>query len=118
MTTQSLRGTYAEQIDAWCDRFEGCTRIGELAPRQRATALGVIQRLRLVPGVSMEAVIADGTGRLRATFTGGDEMPGLELGRGLRLEGTVCTESGEPMMRNPSWWVVRDPYSCAEQDAG
>ncbi len=104
----------ADQLDAWCHLFEGCTRINELQPRQRATALGVIQRLRLVPGESIEAIISDGTARLRAVWTGTDAMSGLELGRGLRVEGTVCTDSGQAVMRNPTWCVVRDPYACSD----
>ncbi len=112
-TTGAHADTMSRQIDSWCQLFEGCTRINELQGRQHATALGVIQRLRLVPGESMEAVISDSTGRLRAVWTGREVMAGLELGRGLRLEGTVCTENGTPMMRNPTWCLVRDPYECA-----
>ena len=106
----------ADQLDAWCTLFEGCTRINALVPRQHATALGVIQRLRLVPDESMEAVIDDGTGRLRVVWTGSDPLNGLELGRGLRVEGTVSLDSGQKLMRNPTWCVVRDPYACAEKE--
>lgn len=117
MTTTHSAAQTKDQLDAWCHLFEGCTRIEELAPRQRATALGVIQRLRLVPGESMEAIISDGTGRLRAVWTGAEAINGLELGRGLRVEGTVCTEQGQPIMRNPTWCVVRDPYACGKDTA-
>ncbi len=103
----------AKKLDNWCHLFEGCTRIQELQGRQEAVALGVIQRLRLVPGESMEATITDGTGKLRAVWTGREVLSGLELGRGLRLEGTVCLESGVPVMRNPTWCLVRDPYACS-----
>jgi hypothetical protein len=103
------------QLDAWCQLFDGCTRIADLQPREHATALGVIERLRLVPGESIEAVVSDGTGRLRATWTAREALPGLELGRGLRLEGTVCTDSGTALMRNPTWCLVRDPYACQEE---
>ena len=115
MPSTATQGSYLNHLNDWCALFDGCTRIADLVPRQDATALGVIQRLRLIPGESMEAVIFDGTGRLRATFTGVDTMTGLELGRGLRVEGTVCIDSGEALMRNPSWCVVSDPYACAEQ---
>ena len=98
------------QLERWCELFVGCTGINELVGRQHATTLGVIQRLRYVPGESMEAVITDGTGRLRAVWSGREELAGLELGRGLRLEGTVCTDDSTPLMRNPTWCVVRDPY--------
>lgn len=115
LPNEHASNSYTEQLGQWCSLFEGCTRIADLDPRHHATALGVIQRLRLVPGESIEAVIYDGTGRLRVVFTGTDTMAGLELGSGLRVEGTVCVESGQPMMRNPTWCVVRDPYACADQ---
>lgn len=110
--------TWTESLHDWCELFDGCARIADLAPRRHATAIGVIERLRLVPGESMEATITDGTARLRAVFTGGEVVPGLELGRGLRLQGTVCTESGQAVMRNPTWCLLRDPYACAEDLAG
>lgn len=109
--------TMRRQLDSWCQLFDGCTRIEDLESRAHATALGVIQRLRYVPGESMEAVVSDGTGRLRAVWTGREVMSGLELGRGLRLEGTVCTEGGDRVMRNPTWCLVRDPYGCAGEAA-
>lgn len=104
----------SRQIESWCQLFDGCTRIADLRSRTSATALGVIQRLRYVPGESMEVVVSDGTGRLRAVWTGREVISGLELGRGLRLEGTVCTDGGTPLMRNPTWCLVRDPYGCGD----
>ncbi|CAN5333235.1 hypothetical protein BH23ACT9_BH23ACT9_23340 [soil metagenome] len=114
MSTKSPNETLRRQLDTWCQLFDGCTRIDVLESRQHATALGVIQRLRYVPGESIEAVVSDGTGKLRAIWTGREVMTGLELGRGLRLEGTVCRDSGTPIMRNPTWCVVRDPYECGD----
>ncbi|HUG85382.1 MAG TPA: hypothetical protein VMM13_12500 [Euzebya sp.] len=111
-SSASPRHDTHQQLDQWCQLFEGCTRIHQLQGRQHATTLGVIERLRYVPGESMEAIISDGTGRLRAVWTGREELAGLELGRGLRLEGTVCTDGATPLMRNPTWCVVRDPYNA------
>ncbi|WP_370327809.1 hypothetical protein [Euzebya sp.] len=113
-TSQKSDRSRIAQLESWCELFEGCTRLNELEPRQQAVALGVIQRLRLVPGESMEAVVTDGTGKLRVVWTGPEVLTGLELGRGLRLEGTVCRDGGMPTMRNPTWCLVRDPYSCSE----
>lgn len=115
LISDKVAGTRVRQLQSWCELFEGCTRIAELEPRQHAVALGVIQRLRLVPGESMEAVLTDGTAKLRAIWTGPDVLTGLELGRGVRLEGTVSTEAGTPVMRNPTWCLVRDPYSCSDE---
>jgi hypothetical protein len=108
-------GQMRHHLESWCQLFEGCTRIADLRGREHAVALGVIQRLRLVPDEYVEAVVTDGTGRLRARWTGRDAVQGLELGGGLRLEGTVCTEGGSPVMRNPTWCLVRDPFRCGEE---
>ena len=106
--------TSQAQLSAWWKLFDGCTHISELTGREQSTTLGVIQRIRLVPGQSMEATISDGTGRLRAVWTEVEVMNGLELGRGLRLQGTVCADDDTPVMRNPTWCLVRDPYACSE----
>lgn len=114
MGHQSVPQARSQQLASWCGLFDGCTRLADVRPREHATAVGVVERIRLVPGESIEATITDGTARLRAIWTGPSLVNGLELGHGLRLEGTVCTESGTPMMRNPTWCLVRDPYSCAD----
>ncbi|MGI9018046.1 MAG: hypothetical protein ACR2HR_13235 [Euzebya sp.] len=114
----TTKETRSKQLDAWCALFDGCTRISQLQDRQHTTTLGVVQRLRLVPGESLTATITDGTGKLRAVWTGRETVEGLELGSGLRLEGTVSIDGASPVMRNPTWCLVRDPYSCASKDHG
>ena len=101
-------------LRAWRRLFEGATAIVDLEPRQRALCVGVVQRIRLVPGESVEATLEDGTGRLRVIWTGRQLLPGVELGRGVRVYGTVYLEGDEPVMRNPTWCLVADPYSCDE----
>lgn len=108
-TTSDAEGI--QGLDTWCEQFDGVTRIGALEGRQQAIAVGVIKRLRLTPGESMEATVTDGTGKLKVVWSGSKPLDGLELGRGLRLEGTVCTESGTATMRNPTWCLVKDPYA-------
>lgn len=115
MAQARVQTAQAAQLDAWRALFKGCTRIQELQPRQNATVVGVVQRIRLVPGDSLETVVTDGTGRLRAIWTGSEILRGLELGRGLRLQGTVSSERGTALMRNPTWCLVRDPYACNEE---
>jgi hypothetical protein len=116
MTTRETAAAAGDRrLDRWRRLFEGSTPIAALQPRRQAVAVGVVERLRLVPGESVEAVVGDGTGRLRAVWTAAEALPGLELGRGLRLEGTVCAESGAAVMRNPAWCLVRDPYACRDE---
>lgn len=100
-------------LRAWRTLFEDATPIDQLRPRHPAVCVGVVERIRFVPGESVEAILTDGSGRLRAVWTGQGVMRGLELGAGLRVAGTFCVENDVPTVRNPSWCLVADPYACS-----
>ncbi|MBA2575351.1 MAG: DNA-binding protein [Euzebyaceae bacterium] len=95
----------------WQAEFGDATPIAELRPRHRGTCVGVVQKIRLVPGRSIDVTVHDGSGRLTATWTGRTTLPGVELGGGLRMQGTVAEEGGRRRMRNPDWSLVAEPYS-------
>jgi hypothetical protein len=104
----------ARDIDLrrWRAGFPDATAIADVRPRQATTVLGVVQRIRLAPGQGIEVTVEDGSGRLTGAWTGQTRLPGIELGGGLRLTGTVATAPGElPRMVNPSWQLVSEPYS-------
>lgn len=97
----------------WREQFPGVTPISEVTPRQQHTCVGVVAKIRLVPGRQLEITIEDGSGRLTAIFTGRSNLPGLELGGGLRLTATVAADgngNGQLQMRNPAWTMVTEPY--------
>lgn len=100
------------ELRTWASSFERVTPIAALRARTPACVVGVVQRIRLVPGESVEVTVEDGTGRLEAVWTGRQSLPGLELGRALRLRGTVCGDRDVPLLRNPSWCLIADPYAC------
>ena len=101
----------AADLRAWHSEFTDATPIERLRPREKATCVGVVYKIRFVPGRHIEVTIEDGTGRLDALFTGRASMPGLDLGSGMRVEGMVSVEAdGAAQMRNPAWWHVSDPY--------
>ncbi|MGI8874277.1 MAG: hypothetical protein ACR2KP_08115 [Egibacteraceae bacterium] len=96
----------------WRSQFPDITPIADVQPRRRATVIGVIEAVRLFPGKALEVTVSDGSGELIAAWTGRTNIPGLELGGGLRLEGTVAFEGdGDRRMRNPSWVPITEPYS-------
>lgn len=98
-------------LRVWRDQFADATPIGDLRPRERDTCVGVVEKIRLDPGRQLEVTIEDGSGRLTAVFTGRSNLPGLELGVGLRLTGTVSDDNGDAVqMRNPGWAPVAEPY--------
>lgn len=102
----------AADLRRWRAEFPGTVPIAEMPPRQVATCVGVVHKLRLVPGKALDVTVEDGTGRVTATFTGRTALTGLELGGGLRLCGTVIRDGdGTLRMRNPSWEHVSEPYA-------
>ena len=96
----------------WRAQFPDVTPVRDLIPRQPQTCVGVVAKIRLVPGRQLEVTIEDGSGHMTAVFTGRSNLPGLELGGGLRLTGTVASDAdSELQMRNPAWTTVSEPYA-------
>jgi hypothetical protein len=101
-----------EDLRRWRAQFQDATPIGSLPPRERAVAVGVVHKIRLVPGKGLEVTLEDGTGRLTASWSGRSNLPGLELGAGLRITGTVAEErDGGLRVRNPEYALVAEPYA-------
>ncbi len=100
----------AEDLQTWRSEYTDATPLSDLRPRHRAIAVGVVSRILLVPGRRLDVTIEDGTGRLTATWTGRTQLPGVELGAGLRLSGTVADDDGLKRMRNPEYALVAEPY--------
>jgi hypothetical protein len=101
-----------EDLRVWREQFPDAVAIRHLRPRQKGTCVGVVRKIRLDPGSLLRVTVEDGSGRLTAVFTGRSNLPGLELGGGLRLSGTVAGDTdGEAQMRNPAWAPVAEPYA-------
>ena len=112
MTTFDPAVSRDADLRVWRDQFSDTVAIRDVRRRQRQACIGVVSKIRLVPGRQLEITIEDGTGRLTAVFTGRSTLPGLELGGGLRLQGTVadCAD-GACEMLNPAWTAVAEPYA-------
>lgn len=100
----------AADLRHWRSQFPDAQPIDALRPRHPATVVGVIERMRLVPGKGLEISVSDGTGRLLAIFDGRASL-GFELGRALRLQGTVAEAAGGLRLLNPAWEPVEEPYA-------
>jgi hypothetical protein len=99
-------------LRVWREQFTDATPIRDAKPRQPQTCVGVVAKIRLVPSRQLEITIEDGSGRLTAIFMGRSNLPGLELGGGLRVTGTVANDTdGALQMRNPAWASVSEPYA-------
>jgi hypothetical protein len=107
----TLEAMRAQDLRRWRSEFADATPIAELRPRHRATCVGVVRKIRVVPGRALEVTVEDGSGRLTAVWTGRNNLPGLELGGGLRLNGTVAVDDeGARRILNPAWTLVAEPY--------
>ncbi|MGH3665827.1 MAG: OB-fold nucleic acid binding domain-containing protein [Egibacteraceae bacterium] len=100
-----------EDLRTWRSQYEDATPIADLVARQKQTCVGVVHRIRIVPGHQLEITIEDGTGEITAIFSGRSNLPGLELGAAIRLTGTIAS-AGRPGLevRNPGWDYVQEPY--------
>jgi hypothetical protein len=111
MADEAVVRARAEDLRRWRSEFANTSPIDSLTPRQKSEVVGVVFKIRLDPGRGFEATIEDGTGRLMASWTGRSRLPGVELGAGLRLTGTVATDpDGRLRMRNPEYALVAEPY--------
>jgi hypothetical protein len=100
-----------EDLRRWRGQFADAVPLGRLPRRQEATCIGVVHTIRLLPGRGLMVIVEDGTGQLEVLWSGRASLPGLELGSGLRVRGTVGTSpEGLPTMRNPDWTLVTEPY--------
>ena len=100
----------ARRLRRWQQGFPDATAIVDLVPRQRGVVVGVVHKIRLVPARAIEVTLEDGSGLLVASWTGRTSLPGVQLGAGLRVEGTPARERhGPPRMRNPDYGLVAEP---------
>lgn len=103
--------TRDHDLRRWQQTFDGATAIADLEPRRRGTCVGIVKAIRLLPQRELEVVIEDGTGDLTAAWPHRTDLPGLELGSGLWLTGTVAEDAdGARRMLNPAWVPVTEPY--------
>lgn len=100
-----------EDLTRWRRQFPDTTPIGAARPRHPGTFVGVVAAIRLVPGRSLDVLIEDGTGRVALSWSARSQLPGLELGAGLRATGTVAVDDGLSLIRNPDWAFVAPPYA-------
>jgi hypothetical protein len=80
--------------------------ISEAKPRIRGRFAGEVRRIRIQPHASvgtLELQITDGTGRLTALFMGRREIPGVECGTRLVIEGTPVVRERGLTLFNPAY---------------
>jgi len=98
------------ELDDAAERSEaveaGCTPISGLEPRTRVRVTGVLRSVTVRPreGVqAFEAELYDGSGAITLVFLGRRDVPGVEAGRHLVVEGLVADLDGGRVIFNPRY---------------
>lgn len=99
---------------ASADRVEraarvGADQIGAADDRAKVVFVGTIASLTIRPQTTtpwLEAELTDGTGTVAVIWMGRHEIPGIEAGRELRVEGRVSVVDGERRLFNPRYELL------------
>lgn len=103
--TRSQSHTDAEEESERSRRLGG-TPCGELSGRHRVRLAGTLRSVTLRPRAgtpALEAELFDGTGSVVLIWLGRREIPGIDTGRCVRVEGLVACSEGRKVMYNPSY---------------
>lgn len=87
---------------------KGTTPIAKAKPRQKVKLSGTLQALTFHPatqGPRLSGVLFDGSGSIELVWMGRKEIPGIEAGKYLIVEGTVLSNQGRLRMMNPSYRI-------------
>lgn len=102
----------AQETRSWCAQVSDVEQIAVCRPRTRVRIAGRVQSIKLVPRMntsSLEVQIWDGTDEVTAIWLGRKKIPGIALGRGLVLEGTIGRYRGDVLsMINPAYELLPD----------
>lgn len=106
-TTDQLR---AQEIRHFCGRIPGVEQIAVCRPRTWARVAGRVQSIRVNPRMdraALEVQIYDGTDHLTGVWLGRRKIPGIDLARGLILEGTLTRHRDRGLqITNPAYELL------------
>lgn len=87
----------------------GADAIGRCEDRKRVTLRGTIDVLTVQPRRTtpwLEAELSDGTGRVTLIWMGRHDIPGIEAGRELLVEGRISVADGQRRIYNPRYELL------------
>lgn len=97
-------------------KAEGTIPIGKVKARQKVRLSGTLQALTFHPatqGPRLSALLYDGSGSIELVWMGRKEIPGIEPGKHLIVEGTVLSSAGRLRMMNPAYRIRHSEGSNA-----
>ena len=104
----SIRDIDTDRLCEHFDKFD-FTRLGELQCRTRTKVAGEIKRIRIKPrsGIpSVQIVINDGTGEVTVIFSGRRNIPGIDHGRCIMIDGVPHRDGTRTVMLNPAYTLL------------
>jgi hypothetical protein len=104
---------WVDKVRTWACAVPGAHPIAHAEAGRRVDFAGVVESIRIDPiGGTIQAVVTDGTGRMRVEWSiarltsAGRTLPG----HALFLTGlAVATPEGDLMLRDPFWREIRGP---------
>lgn len=100
----------AQEIRKWCDEIEDVEQIGVCRLRSKARVAGIVQSIKVVPAdgsCALEVQVYDGTDEVVGRWFGRRRIPGIELGRGLIMQGTLARAGNGPLtIINPEYELL------------
>jgi hypothetical protein len=88
------------------------TAISAVVPRRRTTLMGHVMSVShfVRPWARVDVVVGDGSGTVTLRFMRRAAVPGMRVGRQIRVEGTPAMVRGALVVLNPLYEFV--PESC------
>ncbi|MGI8425987.1 MAG: OB-fold nucleic acid binding domain-containing protein [Actinomycetota bacterium] len=100
----------AAKLREWCAQMPGIEQISNCCIRDHKRVAGVVESIKLVPREHtclLQVEIFDGSDRITGIWYGRRKIPGIDLGRRIILEGTMCwLEDSRLQIINPAYELL------------
>jgi hypothetical protein len=119
--TEPPETLHDREIVQWASSVPDTIRISEAPLRTRARLAGEIRVVTVrtdTPWPDFEAVLFDGTGKVRLRWLGVESVPGVIPGTRMVVEGVVGEEDNERLTIDPSYEILLLPERPSPGPAG
>lgn len=106
--SSSVEEIEESRLHARYDEVDG-TPIADVTPRTRVVVAGEVKAVQVVPRAGspwLEVTISDGSGKAVAVFSGRRRIAGIDVGRGLVLEGVAGRKGTKVQLMNPAYTLL------------
>lgn len=93
-------------------RDEGAVPIGACQDREQVCLTGTVASIRLSPRAghpALEVELRDGSGGVTLVWLGRRQIPGIDAGRTLKIEGRISCHEGRQLVYNPRYELLPTP---------